>query len=62
MVCIVLGCGCMMYHDMHCSVYLLYFRITVNIFTDLHWGGFTTQWGDKKHINGVDEKYTMGWI
>ena len=20
---------------------------------DLHWGGFTTQWGDKKRINGI---------
>ena len=26
---------------------------------DLHWGGFTTQQGDKKHINGAVEKYTM---
>jgi hypothetical protein len=30
--------------------------------TDLHWGGFTTQWGDKKRINGADEKYTIWWI
>ena len=29
---------------------------------DLHCGGLTTQWGDKKRINGADEKYTMGQI
>jgi hypothetical protein len=29
---------------------------------DLHWGGFTTQWGEKKRINGADEKYTIWWI
>jgi hypothetical protein len=23
---------------------------------DLHWGGFTNQWGNKKRINGADEK------
>ena len=27
--------------------------------TDLHWGGFTTQLGNKKRINGADEKYTI---
>ena len=33
--------------------------MTVNIFTDLHLGGFTTQWGDKKTYqwgNGADLK------
>jgi hypothetical protein len=40
------------------SVYVL----TCANFADLHWGRFTTQWGDKKRTNGADEKYTMGRI
>ena len=28
-------------------------------FAVLHWGGFTTQWGNKSRINGADEKYTI---
>jgi hypothetical protein len=40
------------------SVYVL----TCANFADLHWDGFTTQWGDKKRTNGADEKNTMGRI
>ena len=33
------------------------------LFADLHWDGFTTQWGDKKRINGADKKiYELGGI
>jgi len=29
---------------------------------DLHWGGFTNQWGNKKRINGADEKSTPMYV
>ena len=35
--------------------------LRVSIFADLHWGRFTTQWGNKKCIIGADVKYTIGW-
>ena len=34
--------------------------LRVSIFADLHWGRFTTQWGNKKCIIRADEKYTIG--
>ena len=51
--------GCVAYvSKLFKSVYVL----TCANFADLHWGGFTTQRGDKKRTNGADEKYTVGRI
>ena len=32
------------------------------IIADLHWGGFTTQWGNQIRINWAEEKYTMSGL